>query len=103
MKSLIASCFIAAALSTCVAAAASAGPSDRYQRSARNGFYWWEFDPTWYAIRLMAVVGLAWDLHPVPERIYQEARTLKESRTPSRVVSVVQPTALHLELAEDES
>ena len=26
----------------------------RYQRSARNGFYWWEFDPTWYTIRLMA-------------------------------------------------
>ncbi len=20
----------------------------RYQRAARNGFYWWEFDPTWY-------------------------------------------------------
>ena len=29
----------------------------RYQRAARNGFYWWEFDPTWYAIRLMQVVG----------------------------------------------
>jgi len=35
MKSLIASCFIAAAFSTCVAAVASAGPGDRYQRSAR--------------------------------------------------------------------
>ncbi len=23
----------------------------RYQRAARNGFYWWEFDPTWYVIR----------------------------------------------------
>ncbi len=26
----------------------------RYQRAARNGFYWWEFDPTWYVIRSMA-------------------------------------------------
>jgi stearoyl-CoA desaturase (Delta-9 desaturase) len=42
----------------------------RYQRAARNGFYWWEFDPTWYVIRLMAAVGLAWDLQAVPERVY---------------------------------
>jgi stearoyl-CoA desaturase (delta-9 desaturase) len=33
----------------------------RYQRAARNGFYWWELDLTWYAIRAMAVLGLAWD------------------------------------------
>jgi stearoyl-CoA desaturase (delta-9 desaturase) len=31
----------------------------RYQRAARNGFYWWEFDPTYYVIRLMGLVGLA--------------------------------------------
>jgi stearoyl-CoA desaturase (delta-9 desaturase) len=49
----------------------------RYQRAARNGFYWWEFDPTWYTIRLMAVLGLAWDLQPVPARIYEEARARK--------------------------
>ena len=29
----------------------------RYQRAARNGFYWWEFDPTWYVIRLMQTGG----------------------------------------------
>ena len=46
----------------------------RYQRSARNGFYWWEFDPTWYVIKAMSLVGLAWDLQAVPERIYREAR-----------------------------
>ncbi|MEZ5283538.1 MAG: acyl-CoA desaturase [Vicinamibacterales bacterium] len=45
----------------------------RYQRAARNGFYWWEFDPTFYVIRAMAAVGLAWDLQPVPARIYEEA------------------------------
>ena len=46
----------------------------RYQRAARNGFYWWEFDPTWYVIRAMAAVGIAWDLQAVPTRIYEEAR-----------------------------
>jgi stearoyl-CoA desaturase (delta-9 desaturase) len=45
----------------------------RYQRAARNGFYWWEFDPTYYVIRAMATVGLAWDLQPVPARVYAEA------------------------------
>jgi stearoyl-CoA desaturase (delta-9 desaturase) len=45
----------------------------RYQRSARNGFYWWEFDPTYYVIRLMGWLGLAWDIQSVPERIYREA------------------------------
>src|SRR5204862_407189 len=38
----------------------------RFQRAARNGFFWWEFDPTWYAIKLMAAVGLAWDVQTVP-------------------------------------
>jgi stearoyl-CoA desaturase (delta-9 desaturase) len=47
----------------------------RYQRAARNGFYWWEFDPTWYVIRAMAAVRLAWDVRAVPSRIYDEART----------------------------
>jgi stearoyl-CoA desaturase (Delta-9 desaturase) len=45
----------------------------RYQRSARNGFYWWEFDPTWYVITVMSWCGLAWKLQPVPDRIYAEA------------------------------
>lgn len=53
----------------------------RYQRSARNGFYWWEFDPTWYVIKMMSWVGLAWDLQAVPDRIYREAH----ERTTTRI------------------
>ena len=45
----------------------------RYQRAARNGFYWWEFDPTYYVIAIMGWLGLAWDIQVVPERIYREA------------------------------
>jgi len=40
----------------------------RFQRAARNGFYWWEYDLTWYTIRAMAAVGLVWDIQPVPQR-----------------------------------
>src|SRR5437773_2095886 len=54
----------------------------RYQRAARNGFYWWEFDPTWYVIRARKAVGLAWDVQVVPARIYAEARL--QSRAESR-------------------
>ncbi len=46
----------------------------RYQRSARNGFYWWELDPTYWVIEGIGRLGLAWDIEPVPERIYREAR-----------------------------
>ena len=74
----------------------------RYQRAARNGFYWWEFDPTWYTIRLMQMVGLAWDVQPVPERIYAEARATKERRKQQKAISVVEDAGpIGLELAED--
>ena len=57
----------------------------RYQRAARNGFYWWEFDPTWYVIKAMSLVGLAWDLQAVPERIYREAHSRPSTRVDPEV------------------
>jgi stearoyl-CoA desaturase (delta-9 desaturase) len=73
----------------------------RYQRAARNGFYWWEFDPTWYAIKAMQTVGVAWDVQPVPARIYEEARATKARRAARPAVSVVETAPIGLELAED--
>ena len=40
-----------------------------YQVSARQGFFWWEVDLTYYVLRLLAAVGLVWDLHGVPDHI----------------------------------
>jgi stearoyl-CoA desaturase (Delta-9 desaturase) len=76
----------------------------RYQRAARNGFYWWEFDPTWYVIRAMAAVGLVWDIQRVPKRIYEEARAVKAKRAATKVPSIIDaaPIAIGLELADDE-
>jgi len=51
----------------------------RYPGSVRQGFYWWEVDMTYYILRAMAAVGLIYDLHPVPQSIYQEADRLKLS------------------------
>lgn len=46
----------------------------RFQRAARNGFFWWELDPTWWMIRLLAALGLASHVVPVPARVYEEAQ-----------------------------
>ena len=37
-----------------------------YPGAARQGFYWWELDLTWYLLRAMSVAGLVWDLKQVP-------------------------------------
>ena len=73
----------------------------RFQRAARNGFYWWEFDPTWYVIRLMKAAGLAWDVQAVPARIYEEARAAKVQRAARRFSSIIDLAPLPLGLAED--
>ena len=38
-----------------------------YQASARQGFFWWEWDPTYYALKAMSWLGLVRDLRGVPE------------------------------------
>lgn len=40
-----------------------------YPVSARQGFYWWEIDITYYGLWLMSKLGLVWDLKPVPASI----------------------------------
>lgn len=37
--------------------------------SARQGFCWWEIDLTYYGLRLLAALGLVWDLKPVPAQL----------------------------------
>lgn len=46
----------------------------RYPASVRQGFRWWQLDVTYYLLRLMALLGLVWDLTPVPHRILHESR-----------------------------
>lgn len=42
--------------------------------SARQGFRWWEFDPSWYVLNVMAALGLVRDLKPVPAWVLDRAR-----------------------------
>jgi stearoyl-CoA desaturase (delta-9 desaturase) len=40
--------------------------------AARAGFYWWELDLTYYVLRVLALLGIVWDLHPVPAKVLEE-------------------------------
>ena len=42
--------------------------------AARQGFYWWEIDLTYYGLRLLAALGVIWDLKEVPSAIRSARR-----------------------------
>lgn len=46
----------------------------RYPGSTRQGFYWWELDPTYYLLKLFSRIGLIGDLRPVPEAVYNRSK-----------------------------
>jgi stearoyl-CoA desaturase (delta-9 desaturase) len=37
--------------------------------STRQGFFWWEFDPTYYSLRVLTWLGVTWDLREPSERM----------------------------------
>jgi stearoyl-CoA desaturase (Delta-9 desaturase) len=40
-----------------------------YKASTRQGFFWWEIDLSYYALRLLALAGLVWDLKEPPAKV----------------------------------
>ncbi len=44
----------------------------RYMATARQGFFWWEIDVTFYVLKVFSWLGIIWDLKPVPKSIYAE-------------------------------
>jgi stearoyl-CoA desaturase (delta-9 desaturase) len=48
--------------------------------AARQGFYWWEIDVTYYVLRALAACGLIWDLKTVPARIRGARRIAEGAR-----------------------
>jgi stearoyl-CoA desaturase (delta-9 desaturase) len=43
--------------------------------SARQGFYWWEVDITYYGLRVLAWTRVIRDLRPVPQRVLEAGRS----------------------------
>lgn len=47
-----------------------------YQASVRQGFRWWEYDATYYALRVLAWCRLVWDLHLPPVAVVRGEQRL---------------------------
>jgi stearoyl-CoA desaturase (delta-9 desaturase) len=59
-----------------------------YKASTRQGFYWWEIDITYYVLRLMAAVGLVWDLKEPPmERLEGERIDRRREDEPEKLAA----------------
>jgi len=54
----------------------------RYPHSTRQGFRWWEIDPTYAVLKMLSWAGIIWDLRPVPERVMEEGRATPHAETP---------------------
>lgn len=53
----------------------------RYQSATRNGFYWWEIDPTYYGLKALSWTGLIWGLKDVPQSILEEGMRAEHARS----------------------
>jgi stearoyl-CoA desaturase (Delta-9 desaturase) len=53
-----------------------------YQSSVRQGFRWWEFDATYYILRVLAWLGVVWDLKMPPAKVLRN-----EHRLGARVIA----------------
>lgn len=62
-----------------------------YPATARQGFFWWELDITYYGLKLLSWVGLIHDLKPVPDHV----------RRPTRGASVTIPATEEPALSAD--
>lgn len=50
----------------------------RYPSSARQGFFWWEIDLTYYELKVLSWLGLIWDLRQPPAEAYATVQTSPE-------------------------
>jgi stearoyl-CoA desaturase (Delta-9 desaturase) len=46
-----------------------------YSTSARMGFFWWEIDISYYALRLLSLAGLVWDMKKPSQRVLEIAKS----------------------------
>jgi stearoyl-CoA desaturase (delta-9 desaturase) len=53
-----------------------------YAVSARQGFFWWEIDITYYLLVFMSWLGIVRDLRPVPKHVLHKNKIIAETSTP---------------------
>ena len=47
-----------------------------YQSSVRQGFKWWEIDPTYYGLKALSWIGVVWDLKQPPKQVLRNEHRL---------------------------
>jgi len=75
-----------------------------YQSSARQGFRWWEFDPTYYILKMLSWTGVVWGIREPPAAIVRGeapvgrkalekvADSVVDSFDPDRIVAYIRPS-----------
>lgn len=53
-----------------------------YQGSCRQGFFWWEFDPSYYVLKTLALFGIVWNIRPVPVEVKYGSKRLDGKKPP---------------------
>jgi stearoyl-CoA desaturase (delta-9 desaturase) len=51
----------------------------RYMNAARQGFYWWEIDISYYLLKGLSWTGLIWNLKPVPLAAYENNHPVSQA------------------------
>lgn len=54
-----------------------------YPGSARQGFYWWEIDLTYYGLKCLSALGLIWNLKRIPIEL-RDAHLKQSKLSPSK-------------------
>jgi stearoyl-CoA desaturase (delta-9 desaturase) len=44
-----------------------------YKAAANQGFFWWELDPTFYALKVLSWLGVIWDVRTPPRHVLEAA------------------------------
>lgn len=59
-----------------------------YPASARNGFFWYEWDPSYYVIWTLEKLGLAWDVQRPPKSVLRNEKKITHA--------IIEKTAGHI-------
>jgi stearoyl-CoA desaturase (delta-9 desaturase) len=51
--------------------------------SARQGFFWWEIDITYYVLRALQALGVVWDIREPPRRVIDATIAAREAGQPA--------------------
>jgi stearoyl-CoA desaturase (Delta-9 desaturase) len=70
----------------------------RYMHSANQGFYWWQYDISYYLLRVLSVFGIVRELRTPPKRILEEG--MRPNPAPYVKVEAKRPAPVRKPLLE---